>query len=282
MPAVYLPRDGAALRLARRARPGIAGIVVVIESAAIDSLLLRCKPMSRSTIAEPSALGLRSVKLVEGVPVSALEELARQCRWRRFEAGQQVISREAPDQDVYLIVSGQVRVTAFSAAGRQVTYRDIDAGDWFGDFAAIDGLSRSADIVALQDTLLASMNRAAFKHLLHQHPIVCDRMLRRLVTLVRELTERIFDFSTLGVQNRVHAELLRLAKQAGIGGNVARIDPAPRHSDIANQVSTYREQVTRELSALKKQGLVLREGHALVIPDVARLEKIVAEVRRSA
>ena len=214
--------------------------------------------------------------------MSKLEELAKQCRWRHFHSEQRIISREAPDQDVYLIVSGQVRVIAFSAAGRQVTYRDIPAGDWFGDFAAIDGLSRSADVVALDDTLLASMNPAVFRRLLHEHPAVCDRMLHRLVTSVRELTERVFDFSTLGVQNRVHAELLRLARQAGVAGNMARIDPAPRHSDIAGQISTYREQVTRELSAMAKHGLIQRSGHALVIPDVARLEKIVAEVRRSA
>jgi CRP-like cAMP-binding protein len=214
--------------------------------------------------------------------MAALEDLARQCRWRRFQTAQRIISREAPDQDVYLIVSGQVRVTAYSATGRQVTYRDIAAGDWFGDFAAIDGLSRSADVVPLQDTLLASMSPTVFRRLLHEHPAVCDRMLQRLVALVRELTERVFDFSTLGVQNRVHAELLRLARQAGVRNNVARIDPAPKHAEIAGQVSTYREQVTRELSAIAKLGLVLRAGSALVIPDVARLERIVAEVRRLA
>ena len=212
---------------------------------------------------------------------SALEELAKRCRWRRFDAGQRVISREARDQDVYLIVSGRVRVTSFSAAGRQVTYRDIPAGDWFGDFAAIDGLARSADIVALEDTLVAAMDAAEFRRLLHEHPTVGDRMLRRLVASVRELTERVFDLSTLGVQNRVHAELLRLAREAGITANAARIDPAPKHTDIASQVSTYREQVTRELSAMAKQGLIERAGGALLIPDVARLERIVAEVRRS-
>jgi CRP/FNR family transcriptional regulator, cyclic AMP receptor protein len=236
---------------------------------------------SKLKSAEPSILGLKRIKLLEGVPASALERLAAQCRWRRFPAAQRVISREAQDQDVYLIVSGRVRITSFSAAGRQVTYRDIPAGDWFGDFAAIDGLSRSADVVALEDTVGASMSPAVFRDLLHEHPAVCDRMLQRLVTLVRELTERVFDLSTLGVQNRVHAELLRLAKLAGVKANVARIDPAPKHTEIAGQVSTYREQVTRELSAMVKRGLVQRSGHALVIPDFARLEKIVVEVRRS-
>ncbi len=235
----------------------------------------------RSKRVEPSLTGLKRVRLLEGVPTPALEQLARQCRWRRVPAAQSVISREAQDQDVYLIVSGRVRVTSFSTAGRQVTFRDIPAGDWFGDFAAIDGLSRSADVVALDDSLVAAMSPAVFRALLHEHPAACDRVLHRLVSSVRELTERIFDLSTLGVQNRVHAELLRLAKQTQIKANAARIDPAPRHAEIASQVSTYREQVTRELSAMVKQGLIQRSGRALVIPDVARLEKIVADVRRS-
>jgi len=237
--------------------------------------------VSKSKSIEPSALGLKRVRLLEGVAASALARLAAQCRWRNVPAGQRVIARDAPDQDVYLIIAGRVRVTSFSAAGRQVTFRDIPAGDWFGDFAAIDGLSRSADVVALDDALVAAMAPAVFRDLLHEHPAVCDRMLHRLVTSVRELTERVFDLSTLGVQNRVHAEVLRLARLAGVKANVARIDPAPRHSEIAGQVSTYREQVTRELSAMAKQGLVQRSGRALLIRDVARLEQIVAEVRRS-
>src|SRR5687768_2113752 len=91
---------------------------------------------------EPSALGLRQVTLLEGLPLPVLEGLARQCRWRRFLPDEQIISREAADHDVYLIVAGRIRVTAFSAGGREVVFADMRAGQWFGDFAAIDGLSR--------------------------------------------------------------------------------------------------------------------------------------------
>lgn len=238
--------------------------------------------MAKSATAEPSALGLKRVRLLEGVPLADLETLARECWWRRFAVDQHIISREAPDSDVYLIVSGSVRVTVFSAGGQQVTFGDLHEGDWFGDFAAIDGLSRSADIVALEDALVASMGPAVFRRLIYAHAAVCDHVLLRLVNSVRELTERVFDFSTLGVQNRLHAELLRLVRQAGVSGNRARLDPAPKHADIASRISTYREQVTRELSAMAKQGLIERSGAALVIADVERLERIVSEVRRSA
>ncbi len=235
---------------------------------------------AKSSGGAPSIQGLKRVRLLEGLPTSTLEQLAQQLHWRHVPAAQHVISRAAQDKDVYLIIGGRVRVTSFSVAGRQVTFRDIPAGDWFGDFAAIDGMARSADVVALEDSLVATMSPPVFRALLHEHSSACDRMLQRLVTSVRELTERVFDLSTLGVQNRLHAELLRLARQAGVAANKARIDPAPRHTEMANQVSTYREQVTRELSAMVKQGLIQREGRALMIPDVARLEQIVSEVRR--
>ena len=101
------------------------------------------------------------------------------------------------------------------------------------------------------------------------------------MTPVRALPERVCEFSTLGVQNRVHAEVLRLARQSGIAKNRSRIEPAPKHADIAAQVSTYREQVTREISRMVKQGLVARDGHALVVQDVAHLEGLVAAVRRA-
>ena len=230
----------------------------------------------------PSSLGLRSIALLDGLPAERLDALARECAWRRCAPEQQIISREADDRDLYLIVSGRVRVTTYSAGGRQVTFRDIGAGDYFGEVAAIDGQPRSADVIALEGTLVASMPPAVFGRLAREEPLVAERMLLRLASLVRGLSERVIDLSTLGVQNRIYAELLRLAREAGGAGNTVRIDPAPKHADIASRVSTYREQVTRELSALVKTGILERGDHALVIRDVAALERLVEEVRGTA
>lgn len=230
-------------------------------------------PSSRTAL-----VGLRGVGLLAGLDNAALEELTAHLDWRRFVAGQQVITRNAADRSVYLVVAGKVRVAAFSLGGKQVTYRETGAGEHFGELAALDGGARSADVIALEDSLLAVMSPATFRALLVKHEAVTERVLLRLAALVREMTDRVFELSTLGVRNRVHAELLRLARQGSVAGNVARIDPAPTHSDIANRVSTYREQVTRELSLLTAQGIIARDGHCLVVRDIARLEKIVADV----
>jgi CRP-like cAMP-binding protein len=231
---------------------------------------------------QASALGLRRVALLEGLPEAVLAAIARECSWRHFAAGQYIISRDADDRSVHLIITGRVRATIYSRSGRQVTFRDQSAGDFLGEVAAIDGMPRSADVIALEPTLVASMKPAAFARLLQEQPLVATRVLRRLATLMRGLSERVIDLSTLGVQNRIHAELLRLAQAAGVQNNTARLDPAPLHTDIASQVSTYREQVTRELSALTKAGLLAKNERALVVRDVAALQRLVEEVRGAA
>ena len=71
------------------------------------------------------------------------------------------------------------------------------------------------------------------------------------------------------------------AREAGVARNRARLDPGPKHADVASQVSTYREQVTRELSALAKAGILQKDGGALVVSDVRRLEEMVAALGQS-
>ncbi len=233
-------------------------------------------------LAPPSSLDLRAVALLEGLSPERLEALARDCAWRNFKAGQRIISRADPGRDLYFIVSGRVRVTTYSAAGRQVTFRDYDAGEHFGEVAAIDGMARSADVVGLEPGLLASLPASTLQRLLREEPALAERLLRDLARLVRRLSERVIDLSTLGVPQRLHAEVLRLAHQAGVKGNRARIDPSPKHADLAGKVSTYREQVTRELSLLARRGVLGKDGRALVVLDVARLQKMVEEVKSGA
>lgn len=240
-------------------------------------------PSSAPASAAPrSSLALRQIALLAGLSDRRLDQLAQQCLWHSVAAGKPLLLRAEQQGEVFLLVSGRVRVTTYSANGRQVTFRDSEAGEHFGDIAAIDGGPRSADVVTLEPCVVASLDRAAFLALLRDEPMVAERVMQRLAALVRQLSERVIDLSTLGVQNRLHAELLRLARGAGFDGNQARLEPAPRHAALASQISTNREQVTRELNALVRSGVLRKDGRALVVEDADRLERMVAQVRGDA
>jgi CRP-like cAMP-binding protein len=222
---------------------------------------------------------LSAIEPFRGLPTADLEAMARRCRWRRYGAGQQVVGHQEESRDVFFVVSGRVRVTLFSVSGKEVTFRDLNAGEMFGELAAIDGQPRSANVIALTDTLIASLSGEAFWQVLREQPEVAAVTLKRLVANVRDLSGRVFEFSTLTANNRIQAELLRLA-QAHLqdDGEPVVIAPVPTHAEMASRVSTHREAVTRELSRLAKAGVIERRSGKLVVLDLARLRRMVENV----
>jgi TolB-like protein/class 3 adenylate cyclase len=224
-------------------------------------------------------LGLQKIELFQGLDSTSLREIAGQCKWTRCKRNQYVIRRDGTGRDVYFVIAGMLRAAAAGGRGRRIIFRDVPAGEVFGEHSAIDGRSRFADVVAVRESLLASMPPEAFRAILANHASVRERLLRRLTGSVRELTDRLLDLGARPVACRVWVELLRLARAAGVQANVSRIERAPTHKEIASRVGTSREEVTRELSQLARRGLLERAGHVFVLRDVLALQKLVAESR---
>lgn len=223
---------------------------------------------------------LDRIDLFRSLSAEERAALAKQCAWRHFHAQEQIVDQDSDTRDLCIIVEGRVRVVNHSVSGREITFDDIGAGGWLGELATIDGEPRSAGIVALTETWVAFMSPRLFQETVLTHPEVGLLVMRRLARMVRTATGRIMDLSTLGANNRVHAEILRLAKP-GLkdDGTTAEISPIPIHSDIASRVSTTRETVARVLSDLSRDGLVVRKGNALVVTDFDKLEEMVEDVR---
>lgn len=225
-----------------------------------------------------TAESLVGIEVFRHLSAADREKLAALCQGRRYAAEQRILSHKDEGRDVYFIISGKVRVTIYSVSGKEITFRDQSAGEMFGELGAIDGEPRSAHVMALEDSLLATMSRETFWKVLNGYPEVAEFTLKRLATLVRLLSERVFEFSTLAVRNRIHAELLRLARENLHDNNTATIAPSPTHADIASRISTHREAVTREYHDLSVAGLIEQRRGELVINDVVRLENMVREV----
>jgi CRP/FNR family cyclic AMP-dependent transcriptional regulator len=228
---------------------------------------------------ETPAASLDTVRLLASLTPTDRAAIARQCRWRRYTADEQIIDQMSDTRDVCLIVEGRVQVVLYSMSGREITFDDVEAGGHFGELAAIDGQPRSASVIALTDTLVAFMSPLLFQDIVTNHPKIALNVMQRLAAIVRSNTGRIMDLSTLGANNRVHAELLRLAKATLKADNTAEITPIPIHGDIASRVSTTRETVARVLSDLTRQGIIEKRGHSLMVLDYERLEQMVDEVR---
>ncbi len=221
---------------------------------------------------------LKCVKIFSGLRDDALMELARQCRWEHADPEVQIITQQDASNDVMFVVEGRARVIIYSLGGKTVTFRDIDVGDFVGELSAIDDSPRSASVEAVERCLVAHMPAAAFRAAIMSDPAVTQAAFLHFTNQIRKLTERVFEFSTLAVRNRIQAELLRLASDSAGPDGDALLSPAPTHAEIASRVSTHREAVTRELQRLSQLHLVEKQGRSLRITDVSRLEEMVQEV----
>ena len=232
--------------------------------------------MARSNVEEPQN-PLERFTIFADLEREALERVRARCRWRRYEPGQPIVDYLDTSDDVFFVIAGEVRVTIYSLAGKAVSFRDLRPGDVFGEYPAIDGGPRSASVEARTGCHVDSMPAAAFKEILQDEPAAAQALMRQLVRTIRALTARVYEFSTLSVNNRIQAELLRLASLVPREGNSAHIVPAPTHVEIANRISTHREAVTRELNRLAQVGIIERRDRSLLVKDVDRLARMVHE-----
>jgi CRP/FNR family transcriptional regulator, cyclic AMP receptor protein len=197
-------------------------------------------------------------------------------RWseRSYRHSELIVAHGDSGRDVFFLLEGRARVTLFSEDGKEIAYRDIEPGEIFGELAGIDGKARSASVIAIAAARVSRLPGTAFRELVDSRPTFAWMLLEHLSTQLRRMTDRVFEFSTLVVRKRLILELLRWARESGpVDGKVC-ISPAPTHFELAARISTHREAVSREMSALAKKGLIEKRVSRLVLRDVAALEAL--------
>jgi CRP-like cAMP-binding protein len=224
---------------------------------------------------------LATIGLFRSLGAANIELLDTQCSWRRVSRNQWIVDYQDASNDVFFIVSGAVRVKLQSVSGREVLLREINAGDFFGELAAIDSQPRSAGIIAVTNVTVARMPASVFRTTVHSHPDVCDQLLALLAGQIRMLANRVNEFTTLDARHRIYAELLRLSRpETGRPGR-AVVSPPPVHAEIAARVSIRREAVAREFKSLERAGLMERQRGALVLTDTSRLRQLIEQASES-
>jgi CRP-like cAMP-binding protein len=226
-----------------------------------------------------SAKTLAGINILDGLDEAVLRRLESRCRWRRVTPGQRLIDFGAESREVFFIIDGAVSVVNFSANGREIAFATVEAGDLFGEISAIDGRPRSASVVAVAPSLIATLPAVTFVELLKTEAEVSFRLVERMTKLVRAGDIRIMELSTLAAAQRVYAELLRMAQPDAAVPGLWVVRPLPPLREIASRVSTTRESAARALSQVYSTGLMRRKGRNLYLMDKAKLEEFVSALQ---
>ena len=221
---------------------------------------------------------IKTIDVFNGLDESALESIDQQILWGDIPNSYSILSHLEESTEVYFLAKGSVRATTYSFSGKEIAYQDLRQGKIFGEISFIDGESRTTNVVALEDCVIGRIKAVDFWKVLEQHPSVVKQFLKRLAAMVRFLCGRVYEYGALGVNDRIRAEILKHARENVSKSNQAVIENMPTHEEIANRVSTHREAVTKEFSALYKQGFIKKDGKKILVPDIEKLEELIGEI----
>jgi CRP/FNR family cyclic AMP-dependent transcriptional regulator len=218
---------------------------------------------------------LSRVPLFSGLDDRALIALASTARTRRFRRGEVIFRQGDPGDGMHVIVTGRVKISSTSDDGAEAILATLPAGDFFGTLALLDGAPRSAAATALGTTETLTLPRDPFLALLDAEPAIRAALMAALAREIRRLTTQVEELHFLDIAGRLAANLARMARETGVPepDGAYRLDGPLTQGELAAMVGSTRQSVNRLLGLLVTDGLIQLERDAIVVLDIAGLDR---------
>lgn len=206
-----------------------------------------------------------------------LRRLAAGVKMIQCNVSKTIFHKGDPGRSMMLVMSGRVKICTYSDGGRELILDIIGEGGLFGETAFLDGEPRSADAVAIEDTLLAVLERSRFLTFLATNPEIQTRLIGVLCQKLRQTSEYLEDALLRDAPSRVARGLFRLLKSFGVqeaGGVVLKVKLSQQQ--IGSLVGLSRESINKNLGEWTRTGLVAVKDGCITILDRDALELIAA------
>lgn len=218
---------------------------------------------------------IRQIPLFNSLKDEEIEILAALLRRRSIKKGDVIFQKGDEGTALYAILRGCIKIIVTTPVGDKITVAILMDGDFFGEMALLDGMPRSADAVALEETQLAVLDRKDFLSFLALHDHAVLAILRTLSLRLRKTDDLLAEICFLSLSARLAKRLLELAR--GVDSRGGR-DPSVlemriTQKDLSDLLGASRESVNKELKILRDKGIVATERSKIVILDQERLKK---------
>ncbi len=194
---------------------------------------------------------------------------------KSYGQGELLFFEGDPCKDQHIIVSGKLRIFKSSASGREQVLAVGGPSGPVAELAVFDGAPYPASVRAVEDSQILSISHNDFRGFCLAHPEVSLKMLAVVGARLRRLVGIIEELSFATVRQRLASALLRLAKTEGKrNGDGIQVQLPGTHQELAHQLGTVRELVSRNLMRLQAEGLVQAEARNITVLDLPGLTAI--------
>ena len=228
-------------------------------------------------------MGLRpeSSRLLSRLTPPLSTELFARAKLVRLAAGDILFRAGAAADGCYRVEDGLLKVTMVSGSGAERILAFLGRDDIVGELSTIDGLPRSATVMAVREAAVRFLGRAEFEAFADKHPEVYKLLIRLLAQRLRETDTVVAAGSFLSLKGRVAQTILELADHFGqeVGPGRIVIRQKIGQNDLAAMAGIARENVTRVLNDWQRQNVVSRLSGYYCLENKAQLEhQIVSEL----
>ncbi|EAU53847.1 Crp/Fnr family transcriptional regulator [Mariprofundus ferrooxydans] len=218
---------------------------------------------------------LRKVPLFSELNEGELASIAKLASSIDVQKKNIVVQEFAPGDSMYVILSGEVKISTYSVDGREVVLALLGKGSFFGEMSLLDEQPRSATVTTMTDAKLAHIRRRDLVPLLMERPAITLKLLSEITSRLRRTSRVLERISSMDVPHRLYAYIVDHCHRFGQPKSDGRYSTVlPTHQLLADQLSTSRETISRAISTLKKEGILLQgDGRGKMSVDVDALEE---------
>ena len=208
------------------------------------------------------------------LPKDIAEVFRTRAIFKKAIRGQSLITQSDPLNHVLYIDSGIVEISILSPSSKKYVFRELGAGNIIGELSAIDGGNRSATVTASVDTTYYKLSQSTFLELIENNKLFSNWLTKSLVKRIRDLSEQVFELSSLNVRSRILLDLIRRAKKVETQNDMVEIEKPKDQTKIATSLATHREAISREYSIFIQQGLIVKKEDHYLVPSISKLENV--------
>ncbi len=206
------------------------------------------------------------VPLFSGFSESERSVVVEAVTLKTFRRGDRIVSQGETGDVFFVILRGRVAVSVSSPEGREVVLSSLGEAEHFGEMALLEDAPRSASVTAAERTEVAILTRAAFLSLLRRNFVLTRSLLQSLSQRLRHADATIEGLASLDVKGRLARYFRDLAKSHGrTAGGGWTVVFRPSQREIANTIGTTRETVSRTMSQLARESLLVPKGRVVYV-----------------
>jgi len=218
---------------------------------------------------------LEKTALLSSLSPSELQLLATRTVRKLFGAGELLFSEGEPCNGLHIIALGKVRIFKTSMTGREQVLAVNVPGESIAEIPVFDGGPYPASAVAIEDVEIAFISRRDFNAYCLEHPEVALKVLSVVGARLRRLVGIIEELSFTTIRQRLISALLKLAQSEGKKTERGIEFQLPAtHQELANQLGTVRELISRNLMRLQADGLLDVDAREIVVKDIKGLSAL--------